>query len=519
LSRLARAPLPVLIIVAVAAPPLFFGQSPPDGVVEVSGGPVQGRPLGEGPAYVFRGIPFAQPPVGRLRWQEPMPVLPWEGLREATRSGPPAAQASFGWNKAMAEASREDCLYLDVWTPEVERYARHPVMVWFHGGGNVGGSGGFDTLYDGEALVRHGVVLVVVEYRLGIFAFLAHPELTRESEHRASGNYGLLDQVAALRWVHDNIARFGGDPDNVTIFGQSAGAIDVLALMATPLTTGLFQKAIAESGPLAAPLAQGLEAAEAAGEGVAGAGGSDLPALRAMSAADLIRLPLKDRGLRPFTVDGWVFPENPADVWREGREHAVALIVGSNAIEFAFGGTADQLRSAIAGFAGPRAPEALALYGRSGGGATSDPLYGNAADQWGSDAIRCYPILDGEVHAAQGRPVWEYEFDRAIPPKPHVEHSSELPYVFGHLRPTGNLGGDFGDPDRSLSEQIQGYWTNFAKTGNPNGPGRPDWPRFEGRRRRYASFTTEAGVEIRANQRKPFVDLFREVLASPTPAP
>ena len=481
--------------------------------VEVTGGTVRGIPFEQGNGMVFRAIPFAQPPVGELRWHEPMPVIPWDGVRFSRIPGPPAAQASFGWNKAMADASSEDCLYLDVWTPDRERLTRRPVMVWFHGGGNVGGSGGFDSLYNGEALVSHGVILVVAEYRLGIFSFLAHPGLSEESEHHVSGNYGILDQIAALRWVHDNIGRFGGDPANVTIFGQSAGAIDVLALMATPLSTGLFQKAIAESGPLVIPMAESLEAAEAAGEEVAGAASSDLATLRGFSAAEMLQVQAKASGLRPFTVDGWVFPENPADVWREGREHPVPLIIGSNAIEFAFAGTGEQLRKAITEFAGSRAPEALALYGLSGeGAATDDPLYGTPADQYGSDLFRCYPVLDGENHAFMGRPVWEYELDRAIPPKPHVAHSSDLAYVFGNLKSTGSLPGDFTDDDRSLSAQIQGYWTNFAKTGNPNGPGLREWPKFEGKSRMYASFTTDARVEIRTNERKPFVDLFRAVL-------
>jgi para-nitrobenzyl esterase len=469
---------------------------------------------------VFRDIPFAQPPVGDLRWHEPMPVLPWEGVRFTRSPGPPAAQASFGWNKAMADASSEDCLYLDVWTPDRERLARHPVMVWFHGGGNVGGSGGFDSLYDGQPLVSHGVILVVAEYRLGIFAFLAHPELSRESGHQASGNYGILDQIAALRWVRDNIGHFGGDRNNVTIFGQSAGAIDVLALMTTPLSTGLFQRAIAESGPLIIPMGQSLEAAEEAGDTVAGAASSDIATLRGFSTAEMLQVQMKASGLRPFTVDGWVFPQNPADVWREGREHPVPLIIGSNAIEFAFAGPGTELKKAITRFAGPRAAEALDLYGLSGeGGTTDDPLYGTPGDQFGSDLFRCYPILDGEIHAFEGRPVWEYELDRAIPPKPHVGHSSDLPYVFGNLKSTGNLPGDFTDADRNLSAQIEGYWTNFAKAGNPNGPGLPEWPKFEGKSRMYASFTTEARVEIRTNERKPFVDLFRAVLKEQPLAP
>src|SRR5450631_2512574 len=220
----------------------------PDPVVAVTGGQVRGRLL-EGGGAIFRGIPFAQPPVGALRWREPMPVQGWVGVREADKPGPPSAQPALGWNDDFAAAGSEDCLYLDVWTPRAEPGAGLPVMVWIHGGANVAGAGGFDPLYEGKSLIGHGVVLVVVEYRLGILGYFAHPELTQESPHHASGNYGIMDQAAALRWVRDNIVRFGGDPGNVTLFGQSAGSMDVLALMTSPLAKGLFHRAIAESGP------------------------------------------------------------------------------------------------------------------------------------------------------------------------------------------------------------------------------------------------------------------------------
>ena len=519
LVEFSRPPL-LAILLALAILGARAEETPDPSVVAVSGGLVRGQPLRDGGGAVFRGVPFARPPVGEYRWREPAPVVPWAGIREAVKSGPPAAQMSLGWNAAGAAASSEDCLYLDVWTPGAATRAPRPVMVWIHGGGNVAGAGGFDALYDGEALISHGIVLVVIEYRLGIFAFLAHPELTAESVHHSSGNYGILDQIAALKWVRENIARFGGDPHNVTVFGQSAGAIDVLALMATPLSKGLFHKAIAESGPLNRAMSQSLPEAEAVGGAVAGDAASDLKTLRSMSVAGLLKIQTKVHGLRPFTADGWVFPEGPFDVWRAGREHAVPLVVGSNGVEFAFGGSTDELKASIADFAGKRAPEALALYGLSGAGApVADPLYGTAADQWGSDQFRCYPIIVGEWHASRGWPTWQYEFDRAIPPHPRVEHSGELAYVFGNLHKTGNMPGDYDDADHSLSARIQEYWTNVAKTGNPDGPGFPEWPRFDGAGRLYACFTTDARIEVRANQRRPFVDLFRAVLEEKPLAP
>jgi para-nitrobenzyl esterase len=485
----------------------------PGPVASVAGGTIVGRFLPDGRGAVFKGIPFARAPVGEFRWREPLPVVPWAGTREAFNSGPPAEQPALGWNDQSASASREDCLYLDVWTPMGPTTARVPVMVWFHGGANVAGAGGFDPLYEGAALVGHGVVLVVVEYRLGIFGFFAHPELTQESAHHASGNYAILDQIAALQWVRANITQFGGDPGNVTIFGQSAGSIDTLALMATPLSRGLFNRAIAESGTtaqagtLALGDAERLGASAAAGLNAPGIGA--LSYLRSLPSSEL----LKAGGqFNSFTSDGWVFPISPEEVWSAGKERPVPLIIGSNAIEFPAQGSPAELRNAIRGYFKELAPKALALYGLSDGGpaAAVDPVYGDAADQWGSDLFRCPAVIHGEWHSGAANPVWEYEFDRAIPPRPRVGHSSELPYVFGNLLPTGGQGGDFQEADRRLSGVIQAYWTNFAKSGNPNGPGLPEWPNFDTRGRSYLDFTLAADAVVRKDQRGGFCDLFRE---------
>src|SRR5579872_5222178 len=229
------------LLLALLAIPAFAADSAP--AVAVTGGQIRGGALQNGGA-VFKGVPFAQAPVGDLRWREPAAVKAWTGVREATAFGAPCAQNAGG---RMQESSSEDCLFLNVWTSEWPARARKPVMVWFHGGGNYAGTASGNN-FDGESLARHGVVLVTTNYRLTIFGFFAHPELTRESAHHASGNYGLLDQIAALQWIHDNIARFGGDPANVTIFGQSAGAVDANVLMTSPLARGLFHRVIAESG-------------------------------------------------------------------------------------------------------------------------------------------------------------------------------------------------------------------------------------------------------------------------------
>ena len=490
-------------------------------VATVTRGLIRGRLLADGGGAVFKGIPFAQPPVGDLRWREPMPVAGWSGGREAAESGPPAAQASFGWNDTFAAASREDCLYLDVWTPAWPSPTRLPVMVWIHGGGNVAGAGGSDPLYDGTALIRHGVVLVTVEYRIGIFGFFAHPELTRESPRHASGNYGIMDQIAALQWIRDNIARFGGDPGNVTVFGQSAGAFDIVALLTSPQAAGLFHRAIAESGalPLESPTAT-LAEAEQAGVRMAaklGAPGNDsLRFLRSLPVGEILRGAEKNAGAA-INIDGRVFPSPPKQVLAAGHGLRVPLIIGGAAVEFRAAGPADDIRKQIQATFGPMAPKTLALYGLAGEGqaAAASSVYGDLADQWGSDRLRCAAVIQGEWHAAAGNPTWEYQFDRAIPPRPKANHSSDLPYVFGNLYAKGSQGGDFQEADRKLSAAIQTYWTNFARTGDPNGPGFPVWPRHDGQTRKFLDFTTAADVTVSENQRGPICDLFRGLPGKP----
>jgi len=510
----------LLLLFAASAAPARAADSGP--VVDVTGGQIQGRTLDGGKGAVFRGVPFARPPVGDLRWREPMPVVPWEGVRDAGKSGPPAAQPDLGWNHADAAAGSEDCLYLDVWTPAAHPKEPLPVMVWIHGGANVAGAGGFDPLYDGRALISHGVVLVVVEYRLGLFGFFSHPELTRESPHHASGNYGVMDQAAALKWVRDNIAVFGGDPGNVTVFGQSAGSMDVLALMASPLGRGLFQRAIAESGPSSLSGRTTRDDAERAGVRTAERLGAPADAalrfLRSLSTETL----LKSGAWAPaLGADGWVLPETAADAFSKGGEAHVPLIIGTLAIELPMSGTPAQIRKSIEETFGDLAPRALALYGLSGNatGIPADPVYGDLGEQWGSDRMRCGAIVQGEWHSRAGNPTWVYQFCRAIPPHPRTSHSGDLPYVFGNLYSTGSLPGDYQDSDRRLSAAVQTYWTQFAKTGNPNGPGVPTWPAYDGTARHFLNVTASAGIVVADDPRGPVCDLFRELMRRPAAAP
>jgi para-nitrobenzyl esterase len=320
--------------------------------VGVTGGRIEGAALEKGGA-VFKGIPFAQPPVGDLRWREPQPVKPWTGARDATKFGAPCAQNSGG---KMLESSREDCLFLNVWSPDWPAKAKLPVMVWLHGGGNYGGTASGNN-FDGEKLTRHAVVVVTTNYRLTAFGFLAHPELTKESAHHASGNYGLLDQIAALKWVRDNIAKFGGDPGNVTLFGQSAGAVDANVLMASPLTKGLFHRVIAESGTVTrvpedttmrmtalgvlmaaregTPYSEGWSLAEAEKAGMAL--GSSVKQLRELPVEEILKKTAAPRmSVGPANgviADGYVFPKPPADVFIKGQEHRVPLLLGNNSRE------------------------------------------------------------------------------------------------------------------------------------------------------------------------------------------
>jgi len=512
--------VPVLISALLFAVPVRSADNPP--VAAVTGGRIQGVALERGGA-VFKGIPFAQPPLEGLRWREPQPVKPWTGQRAATSFGAPCAQNSNG---RVLESSSEDCLFLNVWTPEWPPRLRKPVMFWIHGGGNYAGATG-NPNFDGESLARYGVVLVSAAYRLTAFGFFAHPELTRESPHHASGNYGLMDQIAALQWVRDNIARFGGDPGNVTIFGQSAGAVDATVLMTSPLAKGLFHKVIAESGtvtrnPDAATLAMtalgpvmavksgdvsysdapALAEAEKNGEELAhilqAPNADSLRYLRGLPAADILKAtasPRKSIGpANGIVVDGWVLPRPPAEVFATGHEHRVPLLAGNNSRERTPPRTTpEDLTKAMEAMYGPLAPRAATIY------TTPDALYGDVAAQWVVDTMyRCPVVAELSWHVAAGNSAWEYQFDRATPGREAIGavHGAEVPYVFGTVAKDSVI-------DRGISDAIEKYWTNFAKTGNPG------WPAFTEPERPYIEFTTDGPV-AREEIRQPFCALYLE---------
>lgn len=409
-------------------------------LTQTDSGPVRGQTVGRG--ALFRAIPYAMPPLGERRWKPPEPVAHWVEPREATKVGPTCLQPNMGWNAKEAAAGSEDCLTLDVRTPDFRESAKLPVMVWFHGGSNRGGAG---SGYTTSSIVLHGVVLVTVQYRLDVFGFLSHPALTAESPHHSSGNYGLLDQIAALHWVQANIAHFGGDPANVTIFGQSAGAKDVSLLLLSPLSKGLFAKAIQESGT------------PGFGEALSGlipTADKPLDELRKMPGDKLLALKLETSVI----VDGWVIPKEPSDL----TPAPVPLIVGSNRREVPLEGTIEE-----------NVTRAFGKNARLMRGAYSPA----EADDLATDiAFRC------PAQAAvkrQTTPAWLYEFNMG----PNVAHNSELPFVFGQ------------------GSAMQNYWVNFARTGDPNGIGLPEWPRFTANKAgAYLEFA-DGGPVAKANLR------------------
>ena len=491
-------------------------------IVSTSSGKLRGVPRPSGGAE-FLGIPFAQPPVGDLRWREPLPTKSWTGVRDANAFGAPCSQPLLGdWNKHDSETSKEDCLFLNVMTPAWPAKAPLPVMFWIHGGANTGGTAS-SALYKDGTLVQHGVVLVTVNYRLGIFGFLAHPELTRESSHHASGNYALMDQIAALRWVRDNIAKFGGDPKNITVFGQSAGAQNTSLLMTSPLSKDLFQRAIVQSGSALMPL-PALAEAEKSGVRVATAlkapaGDGAIKYLRQLSPQDLLNgVPRQDPSeiplLRP-DIDGWVLRSSPPEVFASGQQSSIPLIIGTTAREFGMPAPPEAVRSMIQNLTGSFASRVLPLYGLADDGqGTTDPMYGSAGDQWLADLIfRCPLTFQAGWHTSARHATYEYELQHAIPGQEAqgAVHSTDLPYVFGFYPKGGNISGDFGETDFKLADLIETYWANFARTGNPNAGTLPNWPEF-GDSQSFIRFTQDGRVVNAQGLRRPQCDLLREVL-------
>lgn len=459
-------------------------------LAQTIGGAIAGVRL-PGDCIAFLGIRYAQPPLGPLRWKPPLRPAAWSGVWEAVRFGAACIQPpSLPHSVYADEPDRmsEDCLFLNVWKPA--RASGAPVMVWIHGGSlRIGHAG--SALHEGSELARQGVIVVSLNYRLGVFGYFAHQELTAESPHRSSGNYGLLDQIAALQWVRDNIAGFGGDPANITVFGESAGALSIIELMISPLARGLFHRAIVQSGymvshPELARASLGQPAAEVAGEQLAGSlGANDLGAMRRRDPLELCTA-AHACGFHPqATIDGWVLPTQIVEAFDRGEQARIPVIVGFNAGEVrslpiflpTLPGDAREYEERVRGIYGDLADRYLALYPatditESALAAARDAFYG-----WSAERL-------ARAQTGLGQPAFLYFFDHEYPAAVARNlaafHGSELPYEFGLIGSGYPLPRNWPPPpsdarERALSAAIMSYFTTFARAGLPTAPGQPQW--------------------------------------------
>lgn len=494
-----------LAVCALATP--AFAQP----IVQVENGLLRG--VAEGGVVSYRSIPFAAAPVGQLRWAPPVAPAQWDGVRDANQYGAACIQPERGdaGGGGRAEVQSEDCLTLNVWAPE--NATSLPVMVWIHGGGHRVGSGTF-PIYDGAALARQGVVLVTINYRLGLLGYFAHPSLSQEAASDAPlGNYGTMDQIAALAWVQHNIAAFGGDPRRVTVFGESAGAASILYLLSIPNARGLFQGAIVESGgglqhpnALIEQEVRGIEAAERIGL----AADATVAALRAVPATrwnDALG-PLQGLGFGPF-IDGRLITEAPSQAFAEGRAIDVPLMIGANdneasvLVTLGAGGALNAL--------GPRETELR-------------PLYGDVSDQEFTrqalgDAFFVAPAAWVAAQASSGAPSYLYHFTyvpmRRRDRVPGAGHGTEIPFVFQTWDKLPIPRGFITAEDRAYSQMISSCWVSFAQTGAPHCTGQPDWPAYTRASDQIMLFATQPRVV--PQPRREAVDFLFNVLAAPMP--
>jgi para-nitrobenzyl esterase len=465
-----------------------------DYTVRVENGLLSGSAGTSPDVRVFKGIPYAAAPIGDLRWKAPKAAASWDGARDATKYSPVCVQEPYPEGsiyRRPPQPMSEDCLYLNVWTAAQSATERRPVMFWIHGGGLTRGNGSAPT-YDGESLAKKGVVVVTINYRLGVFGFLAAPELTRESDRNSSGNYGLLDQIAALEWVRKNIAAFGGDPQRVTIFGESAGSWSVNYLMATPLAKGLFQRAIGESAA-AFGVMKKMEQVEQSGSKLAASMGADsVRALRVKSAEDVLKA--ASGTSFPPNLDGWLFPQDVFTIFATGKQNDVPLIAGSNADEgtalspWPANRTAADFKAQTQRIFGDRTGQFLKFYPAGSDAEARASHYASYRDFAFGWQMRTWVRLSTKTGKSNA---YLYYFTR-VPPGPAgarlgAYHASEIGYVFH------NLHMPYEDTDRKLSDIMSSYWVNFATTGDPNGKGLPKWPVY----RENSDIALELGNEIK----------------------
>ena len=481
--------------------------------IAIEGGKISGVALGQNKdVLAFKGIPYAKPPVGPLRWKPPQPVEAWEGVRQCNEFGSACAQP--GILKAMGmdigENFSEDCLFLNVWTAAKSTDERQPVMMWIHGGANIAG-GSNASVNDGEALARQGVVIVSINYRLGIFGYFAHPLLSKESPNNVSGNYGLLDQIAALKWIQNNIKAFGGDPGNVTIFGESAGAINVNFLMASPLAKGLFHRAISESGNALGPFPNrhfrqpwyGLEPMEKQGERITkdlgySEAADPLVALRGLSTEKLIEgskaVMLPPGNTFGPVIDGWVLPDDVMTIFAQGKQSLVPLIAGTNADEMTIFITkppfdnVEAYQSMVRKMYGKFADAVLAMYPANEPPEIRGAMCNTMADQiFVSGARRFVRAME-----KAGVKAYLYHYTMIYPGPMSAAgafHSGELVFVFNNVQRAKEIRKmPFEEKHQALANVMSGYWVQFAKTGNPNKEGLVEWPAYDPAKDQHIEF-------------------------------
>jgi para-nitrobenzyl esterase len=501
----------------------FIARPLPTPTVTIESGALVGIRFGQGEdSAAFLGIPYAAPPIRDLRWKPPQPVHPWGGVRNASEFGAACPQLparwfpDIGWN--------EDCLYLNIWTPHLSARAKLPVLVYFHGGSNTQGYGQMTAL--GPALAPYGVVIVSANYRLGPLGFLALPALTEESEHHSSGNYGLLDQIQALKWVRDNIAKFGGDPAQVTAIGQSAGGVDICLLMASPLAAGLFQRAILQSGECQSTFSEDIRrpilynlisgTGEGNGERLArdlGASGPDaVQKLRSTPADVILKAWSHDREIHfDAIVDGWVVPEQPARIFAEQKQMHIPVLVGSNADEATVFGhnevkTIEQYKSYLWRDTGKFSEQEFRIYPVIGEGEVPAQYLRLESDSF---AYGAYSLAQAMTRAGQRAYLYFFTFTETGRRAPlGAYHGEELNF----LSKTFPADWQHSPQDEQLGETIRLYWTQFAKSGNPNGAGCPHWAAYDDRSREVFELGRNVGPRPVDPRLQQIEKVMREVL-------
>jgi len=431
----------------------------------------------------FKGIPYAKAPVGERRWKAPEPFGKWNGVREAKQFGPKAMQTNiFGDMVFRSNGTSEDCLYLNVWKPKNTGKKLLPVLVYYYGGGFVAGDGS-EPRYDGTSMAEHGIISVTVNYRLGVFGFMAHPVLTKESGKNSSGNYGLMDQALALKWVYDNIAAFGGDPKKITIAGESAGSVSVSALMASPLSKNMIAGAIGESGSILGALpALPLSEVEKAGERFMKLTNTNsISEMRALPADTILAYAGKF-GLFNFnrSIDGIFFPKDPEVIFNNGEQANVPLLAGWNSEESNYRSimgnekvTVENFKKAVTKRFSKNAEALLNVYAPA-----NDNEVKQAANDLAGDMFISFSTWKWlEKQKQTGQPVYRYYYEQPRPGSEGAAHSAEIEYAMGNL--DGNKVFQWTADDRKVSSIMQGYFINFIKTGNPNGKGLPKWEKLD----------------------------------------